>query len=139
MQVLAIIGAISILLFVLWIFGSIAGWFQSFGHNKNNSQTVTFQQLVPVCSQGIYALCFAEGYVILTESLAEARAVCADLELDLNPYWSEIVQYYPNRAEVLACMKELESYIGESVSSFATVNPDGLSIKFQGYISTLGV
>lgn len=94
--------------------------------------------LVAVCTRGIYALCFAEGYVILTESLEQARAVCADLHLDLHPYWSQIVHLYPNRAEALANMKELEAYLGPSVSSFATLAADGLSIRFQGYISTIG-
>lgn len=93
--------------------------------------------LVAVCSRGIYALCFAEGYVILTESLIQARQVCADLHLQPNPYWSQIVHTFPTPALALASMKELETYIGSSVASFATLSADKLQIKFQGYISTI--
>lgn len=137
MPLLAIIGVITIAFFILMICGTIARCFLLPQSNSRHSQDVDFQPLVPVCSHGIYALCFAEGYVILTESSAEAIAVCVDLELDLHPYWSEIVQYYPSRAEVSACINELRGCIGSAVNSFATVGQDGLSIQFRGYISTV--
>ena len=93
--------------------------------------------LVPVCCRGIYALCFAEGYVILTESYQQAQAVCTDLHLDMKPYWSQIVKDFPNADIALSCYKEIGHYIGASVASFVNLMPNGKSIRFQGYISSL--
>lgn len=93
--------------------------------------------LAPVCQRGIYALCFSEGYIILTESYEDAQRICADLHLEGQPYWSQIVHTYPNAHMANACYREIEQYIGTSVSSFVSFMQDGRSLCFQGYVSAI--
>ena len=91
---------------------------------------------VLICSRGGYALCFGEGYVILTESKQEAKQVCADLQLDMHPYWGQIIRSFPDLESLQAALHAIEGSLGVSASSFVFLNPPGLRVTFQGYIST---
>ncbi len=127
------IGILLVLCILIALF--VLGIFYMLRYQKGYSMAKHY--LVPVCCRGIYALCFAEGYVILTESYQQAQGVCADLHLNMNPYWSQIIHTFPSEYMALSCYREIEQYIGASVASFVSFMPDGKSVRFQGYISTL--
>lgn len=92
---------------------------------------------VLVCSRGVYALCFGEGYVILTESKQEAKQVCADLQLDMHPYWGQILRSFSDLESLQAAVHPIQESLGASAASFVFLNPPGLRITFQGYISVV--
>lgn len=94
-------------------------------------------EFVLVCSRGIYALCFAEGYVILTESRQDAKQVCADLQLDMHPYWGQIIRSFPDLESLQTALHTIEESLGASASSFVFLNPPGLRVTFQGYLSAV--
>lgn len=94
---------------------------------------------VLVCTGGIYSICFPEGYLILTESIGEAQAVCASLGLRPNPYWWPLPKVYDSKTEAEYCINIVLNALGPAGIPLVSCKPKGAQweVTYYGFISTL--
>lgn len=93
---------------------------------------------VPLSNGGIFFLCFAEGYVIFTESKRDAVSVCKQAGLNPNPYWSSISIVYDTPAQANDAINQVRQMLGSSIHSFIKTEVVGLKLKviYQGFVTT---
>jgi len=94
-------------------------------------------ELLMVCSRGIYAASFPEGYLIFTESLEDAQAVCRDLALGMSPFWYPLVKTYDSLEEAQYDIRQILSLLGPAGASLVELKQaeSEIQVVYYGFIS----
>ena len=112
-------------------------WSASQGRSDRNMAP---NEPLVVCTRGLVALCFPDGYLILTESIEDARTVCADLNLTQEPYWWSLVKTYDSKAQAEKCVAEVLHFLGRSglpLVHLAQNSKGQWQVTYDGFISSL--
>lgn len=105
-----------------------------------NGRNMTPNEPVVVCSHSMVALCFPDGYLILTESIDDARTMCADLGLRKEPYWWSLVKTYESKAQAEKCVAEVLRFLGpcgRPLVHLAQNSKGQWQVTYDGFISSL--
>lgn len=95
---------------------------------------------IVISSCGIYALCFPDGYLILTESIADARQVCTDLGLRQIPYWWSLVKTYDTKEQAEKCVCLVHKAVGPAGRHLVRLSQHcsgSWQVTYNGFISSL--
>ncbi|MGN0025234.1 MAG: hypothetical protein ACI351_07390 [Candidatus Avelusimicrobium sp.] len=93
-----------------------------------------------ISSCGIYALCFPDGYLILTESIADACQVCTDLGLRQPPYWWPLVKTYDTQEQAERYVRAVRHAVGTAGSPLVRLSRNHTGkwqVTYNGFISSL--